>query len=128
MAKLYQEESNKIEDSQLVERLLLEICDFDTRALLSLTDITLYPCGRPARPTLTVTCKSREVAEAIGLRHAYIKTKLRQVAGCNVAMAVHYKIPEGLVYFDTEEEVAPARWYLCNRKEIGRNKAIPLPG
>lgn len=128
MAKLYQEESNRIADSQLVEKLLMGICDLDTRALLGLADISLYPCGRPARPTLTVTCKSREIAEAIGLRHAYIKTKLQQVAGCNVAMAVHYKIPEGLVYFDTEGEVAPAKWYLCNRRDIGKDRMIPLPG
>lgn len=128
MAKLYQKEEAKvIPDSQLVERLLLEICDVDTRALLGLTDMSLYPCGRLAKATLTVTCKSREVAAAIGERHAYIKAKLQQIAGCYVAMAVHYKIPEGLVYFDTEGEVAPARWYLCNRRDIGRDRVIPLP-
>ncbi|HEY9847350.1 MAG TPA: hypothetical protein V6D03_14290 [Candidatus Caenarcaniphilales bacterium] len=129
MADLYGvKEAKAIEESQLVERLLLEMCDPDTRALLHLADVGLWPCGCPAKPTLTVKCKSREVAEAIGIRQAAIKAKLKQIAGCQVAMAVHYTIPEGLVYFDTEGEVTPARWYLCNRKEIGKNKLIPLPG
>ncbi|CAA9572987.1 hypothetical protein AVDCRST_MAG81-3010 [uncultured Synechococcales cyanobacterium] len=118
----------KIENSHLVEQLFLEICDADTRALLNLADVGLWPCGCPAKPTLTIKCKSREVAEAIGVRQTYIKAKLQQVAGCRVTMAVHYTIPEGLVYFDTEGEVAPARWYLCNRKDIGKDRVIPLPG
>jgi len=33
-----------------------------------------------------------------------------------MGMSVHYKIPEGLVFFDTEGEVTPAKWYLSNRK------------
>ncbi len=127
MAELYHPESNVIAQPQLVERFLLEICDFDTRALLNLADISLYPCGCPPKPTLTITCRSREIAAAIGTRHAYIKSKLKQVAGCKVAMAIHYTIPEGQVYFDTEGEVAPARWYLCNRRDIGKNRMIPLP-
>jgi len=128
MAELYQGNSRAIAEPQLVEKFLLEICDPDTRALLNLTDINLWPCGCPAKPTLTITCRSREIAEAIGTRHAYIKSKLKQIAGCKVAMAIHYSIPEGQVYFDTEGEVAPARWYLCNRKDIGKNRMIPLPG
>ncbi len=120
-------ESKLIEESQQVEKLLLEACDSDTSALLRLADINILACGRPSQPTLTVSCKSREVTEAIGLRQAYIKTILKQITGCFVVMAVHYKIPEGIVYFDTEGEVTPAKWYLCNRKDCGKMK-IPLPG
>jgi len=42
-----------------------------------------------------------------------------------MGMSVHYKIPEGLVFFDTEGEVTPAKWYLSNRKECGQMK-VPL--
>lgn len=128
MVELQKTKSNLQKESQLIERLLLEICDPDTRALLHLADISIWPCGCPAKPTLTVTCKSREVAEAIGVRHEYLKRKLKQIAECQVALAIHYNIPEGMVFFDTEGEVAPAKWYLCNRRDIGKNKLIPLPG
>lgn len=122
MTEIYQVEASK--ESQL-DRLLLEICDSDTRSLLRLTEVSFLPCGSPSKPTLTVACQSREVTEAIGLRQASIKTILKRLAGCKVVMALYYKIPEGLVYFDTEGEVAPAQWYLCNRREFGKSK-IPL--
>jgi phage regulator Rha-like protein len=128
MVELQITKSNLLKESQLIERLLLEICDPDTRALLHLADISIWPCGCPPKPTLTVTCKSREVAEAIGIRQKYIKRKLKQIAEYPVALAIHYNIPEGMVFFDTEGEVAPAKWYLCNRRDIGKNKLIPLPG
>lgn len=129
MAELYQQNVSKAPvELELAERLFLEICDYDTKALLHLSDISLYPCGRSGVPTLTAMCKSREVAEAIGERRTYIKTKLKQVAGCDMSMAVYYHIPEGQVYFDTEGKVAPARWYLYNRREIGKDRIIPLPG
>jgi len=57
-----------IEESQRVEKLLLEACDSDTRTLLRLSDISIYPCGYSAKPILTVTCKSREITEAIGMK------------------------------------------------------------
>lgn len=120
-------EAAVIKDSQQIEMLLLEACDSETRALLRLADISIWPCGCPARPTITITCKSREITEAIGLRQATIKLYLKRIIGCSVCMAVHYVIPEGLVYFDTEGEVAPAKWYLYNRKDCGHLK-IPLPG
>lgn len=116
-----------IEEAQRIQALLLERCDFETRVLLNLADIAIAPCGCPAKATLTVVCRSREIAEAIGIRHAAIKAVLKQVAGCDVAMTVHYNIPEGAVFFDTAGDVAPARWYLCNRREMGR-RSIPLPG
>ena len=119
------QESRWIQESQQLEKLLLEACDSDTRALLRLTDLSIWPCGRSSQPTLTIACKSREVTEAIGSRQASIKTILQRISGCTMAMAVHYKIPEGLVYFDTEGEFTTARWYLCNRKECGQIK-IPL--
>ena len=77
-------ESKLIEESQQVEKLLLAACDSDTSALLRLADISILACGRPSQPTLTVSCKSREVTEAIGLRQAYIKTILKQITGCFV--------------------------------------------
>lgn len=121
------EESKVMKESQQLEKLLLEACDFDTRALLRSADISIWPCGCPSQPTLTVVCKSREVTEAIGMRQASIKTILKRLIGCKVVMSLYYAIPEGLVHFDTEGEVTPAKWYLCNRKEFGKNK-IPLPG
>lgn len=128
MIEVYKVKESKMnQGSQQVEKLLLEACDFETRALLRLAELGFWPCGCPSEPTLSVTCKSREVAEAIGLRQTYIKAILRRITGCEAVMAVHYKIPEGLVYFDTEGEVTPATWYLCNRKEFGKVK-IPLPG
>ena len=128
MTEVYRlKESRVIEESQRVEKLLLEACDPDTRTLLRLTDISIWSCGFSSEPTLTVSCKSREITEAIGIRQDYIKTLLERIAGCTMKMSLHYKIPEGLVYFDTEGEFTPARWYLCNRKECGKLK-IPLPG
>ena len=128
MAEVYRvQESQVMPESQQLEKLLLEACDSDTRTLLRLADISIMPCGCPSQPTLTVTCKSREITEAIGMRHGYIKTILKRIIGCKVAMSVQYKIPDGLVFFDTEGEVTPARWYLCNRKECGKMK-ITLPG
>jgi hypothetical protein len=122
------EESKVIRDSEQLENLLLEACDPETRALLRLAvDVNMWPCGHPAKPTLTVHCKSREVTEAIGMRQGYIKSLLKQIIGCPASMAVYYNISEGSVYFDTEGEVAPAKWYLCNRKDCGHMK-IPLPG
>lgn len=121
------QESKLIKESQQLEKLLLEACDPDTRALLRLADISIWPCGCPSKPTLAVVCKSREVTEAIGMRQAYIKTMLKRLTGCRVVMSLYYNITEGHVYFDTEGEVTPARWYLCNRKEFGKSK-IPLPG
>jgi hypothetical protein len=121
------QQSQWIEELQQRQNVLLEACDLETSSLLRLADISISSCGRPSQPTLTVTCKSREITEAIGLRQAYIKTILKQITGCQVVMALYYKIPEGLVYFDTEGEVTPARWYLCNRKDCGHMK-IPLPG
>ena len=123
MTEISQVEASK--ESQYLDRLLLETCDSDTRSLLRLTEISFLPCGSPSKPTLTISCKSREVAEAIGLRQASIKSILKRLAGCKVVMALYYTIPEGLVYFDTESEVAPAQWYLCNRREFGKSK-IPL--
>lgn len=114
-----------IEESQRVEKLLLEACDSDTSTLLRLSEISIYPCGYSSKPILTVSCKSREVTEAIGLKQAYIKSTLKQLTGCQMGMSVHYKIPEGTVFFDTEGEVTPAKWYLCNRRECG-NMKIPL--
>lgn len=128
MTEVYKvEESKVIEESQQLEMLLLEACDYDTRALLHLADISIWSCGCPSQPTLTVVCKSREITEAIGRRQAFIKSILKQIIGCKVAIALYYTIPEGRVYFDTEGEVTPAKWYLCNRKECGKMK-IPLPG
>lgn len=118
-------QSKVIRESHELEKLLLEACDSHTRDLLRLAEINIWPCGNPSKPTLMVVCKSREVTEAIGLRQAYIKSILKPLIGCNVVMAVYYHIPEGLVYFDTEGEFTPARWYLCNRKECGKHK-IPL--
>lgn len=127
MAELYKVEEPKLtEKSRQIEKLLLEVCDADTRAVLRLADLNIMPCGRPSEPTLTAACKSREVAEAIGVKQVYIKQILKQLTGCEVVLAVHYKIPDGLVYYDTEGEVAPAKWYLYNRKEFGKEK-IPLP-
>jgi hypothetical protein len=123
MANLY-----KVQESQQLEKLLLEACDYDTRDLLRLSaDMIIWPCASSSKPTLTVVCKSREITEAIGLRQAYIKTILKRLTGCAVVMSVYYQIPEGQVHFDTEGEVTPAKWYLCNRKECGKSK-IPLPG
>lgn len=128
MTEVYRvKESRVIEESQRVEKLLLEACDPDTRTLLRFADISIWSCGFSPQPTLTVTCKSREITEAIGSRQDYIKMVLKRITGCTMAMSLHYKIPEGLVFFDTEGEVTPARWYLCNRKECGKMK-IPLPG
>ena len=129
MEEVYKlEESTLIKESQQLERLLLEACDSETRALLHLAaDINIWPCGCPSKPTLMIVCKSREITEAIGMKQALLKSVLKQLMGCKVVMAVYYHIPEGLVYFDTEGEVAPARWYLCNRKDCGKMK-IPLPG
>lgn len=118
-------ERRVIEESQRVEKLLLEACDFDTRTLLRLSDLSIYPCGYSAKPILTVSCKSREITEALGIRQAYIKSILRQITGCQMGMSVYYKIPEGLVFFDTEGEVTPAKWYLSNRKDCGQRK-VPL--
>ena len=127
MAELHKVEEAKLTDkSQRLEQLLLEACDADTRAVLRLADLNIMPCGRPSEPTLTAACKSREVAEAIGVKHAYVKQILKQITGCEVVLAVHYNIPDGVVYYDTEGDVAPAKWYLCNRKEFGRGK-VPLP-
>lgn len=127
MAELYKVEPSKtLGKSEQVYQLLLESCDPNTRSLLRLTDVNIMPCGCPSEPTMTVACHSREIAEAIGLKHAYIKIILQQITGCEVVMAVHYKIPEGVVYFDTEGYVAPAKWYICNRKEFGRDR-VPLP-
>lgn len=119
------ETSKVIKESEQLEKLLLEGCDSEIRALLRLAEISLLSCGCPARPTLTVACKSREVTEAIGLRQASLKALLKRMVGCQVAIDLYYKIPEGLVHFDTENEFAPAKWYLCNRREFGRGK-IPL--
>ena len=119
------ETSKVIKESEQLEKLLLEGCDSDIRALLRLTEISLLSCGCPAKPTLTVSCKSREVTEAIGLRQASLKALLKRMVGCQVAIDLYYKIPEGLVHFDTESEGTPARWYLCNRREFGKGK-IPL--
>lgn len=125
MTQVYQEKSRVIKESEQLDKLLLQVCDSEIRTLLRLADVSLLSCGSPAKPTLTVACKSREIAEAIGTREAAIKTILKRLVGCKVAMNVYYKIPEGLVHFDTEGDVAPAKWYLCNRKELGRAK-IPL--
>ena len=121
-------ESKVIAQSHQLEKLLLEACDSDTRTFLRLAEINIWPCGTPSKPTLMIACKSREVTEAIGVRQAYIKSVLKRLMGCNVVITLYYHIPEGLVYFDTEGEVAPARWYLCNRKECGKKAKIPLPG
>lgn len=126
MTEVYRiQESRVIQEAQRVEKLLLEACDPDTRTLLRLSDINIWPCGVTSQPILNITCKSREVTEAIGLRQGYIKSILKQITNCQMAMAVHYKIPEGSVYYDTEGKVTPAKWYLCNRKECGQMK-IPL--
>ena len=129
MNEVYKLEDSRVtEESQQLSNLLFEECDRETRALLHLADdISISACGSPAKPTLMIVCKSREVTEAIGIRQASLKTILKQIMGCKVVMVVYYHIPEGLVYFDTEGEVAPARWYLCNRKDCGKMK-IPLPG
>lgn len=117
-----------IADSQQIENLLLASCDLETRALLRLSiDIVIWTCQHSNKPKLTVHCHSKEVTEAIGIRQDYIKRVLQEILGCPVTMAVYYTIHEGLVYFDTEGAVAPARWYLCNRKDCGQIK-IPLPG
>lgn len=129
MNKVYNVAQSKIDvaEAQQLANLLLQMCDPETRALLRLAvDINVWSCKFSNKPKLTVHCKSREVTEAIGTRQAYIKTLLRQILSCPVTMSVYYNIPEGQVYFDTEGEVAPARWYLCNRKECGQMK-IPLP-
>ena len=118
-------EARVIQEAQRVEKLLLEACDSDTRTFLRLSDLSIYPCGYSAKPILTITCKSREIAEAIGIRQAYIKSTLKQITGCQMGMSVHYKIADGLVFFDTEGEVTPAKWYLYNRRECGTVK-IPL--
>lgn len=127
MPELYDKvkEARVIEEAQRVEKLLLEACDSDTRTLLRLADISIWPCGYTHQPQLIVDCKSREIAEAIGVRHAYIKSVLKRITDCHISMAVHYKISEGLVYFDTEGKYTPARWYLCNRKEFGKTQ-VPL--
>ena len=128
MTEVYRlKESRVVEESQRVEKLLLAACDSHTRSLLNLSDISIWSCGFSPVPTLSVTCKSREITEAIGIRQEYIKSLLERITGCTMKMSLHYKIPEGLVYFDTEGEFAPARWYLCNRKDCGKMK-IPLPG
>jgi hypothetical protein len=120
--------SSALADPQQVENLFLEACDIETRALLRLAiDINIWSCQHSDKPKLTVHCHSREVTEAIGIRQAYIKSILKQIIGCPVSMSLYYNISEGQVHFDTEGEVAPARWYLCNRKDCGQMK-IPLPG
>lgn len=119
------EASRVIKQADQLDKLLLEGCDSDIKALLRLTEVSLLSCGSPAKPTLTIACKSREVAEAIGLRQASLRAILKRMLGCKVVIDLYYHIPEGLVHFDIEGEVAPARWYLCNRRELGKVK-IPL--
>lgn len=126
MSKVYKEAAI-IPESQQLENLLLEVCDPETRALLRLAiDINVWCCEHSERPKLTIHCHSREIAAAIGIRQAEIKTILKQMIGCSVTIALYYTISEGLVYYDTESIVAPAKWYLCNRKDCGHMK-IPLP-
>jgi len=59
------------------------------------------------------------------MKQAYIKSTLKQLTGCEMGMSVHYKIPEGLVFFDTEAKLHLQKWYLSNRKECGQMK-VPL--
>lgn len=120
-----EESTRVIKQSEQLEKLLLESCDSEIRALLRLTEISLLSCGSPAKPTLTIACKSREVTEAIGLRQASLRAILKRLISCKVVIDLYYKIPEGLVHYDTEGDIAPAKWYLCNRREFGKAK-IPL--
>lgn len=127
MKLIYNKEKPTAIEKAEIENTLIEMCDPQTRALLRLSvDFNVWSCEQSNRPKLMVHCKSREVTAAIGSRQELLKALLQRILGCEVVMEVYYNIPEGLVYFDTEGAVAPAKWYLCNRKDCGSMK-IPLP-